>query len=67
MKVYKIELMVLDHENFGQEEIEYIIRNIKYLHPSIVSIDSKDIGEWTDDHPLNKKGFKGEFKRLFNE
>jgi hypothetical protein len=54
MKAYKIELLVVDHENCGEDEIIFYLENVKYIYPSVMSIQSKDIGEWDDDHPLNK-------------
>jgi hypothetical protein len=53
-KAYKIELLVLDFEDISQEEIIYLIESIKYVDPTVMSIQSKEIDEWDDEHPLNK-------------
>ena len=68
MKVYKLEVIVIDHEDIGDEIIE-IIENQKYrsiISPKVVAIQSADI-EWSDDHPLNKSGFETELKQLFEK
>lgn len=58
MKVYKVELMIIDHDGVG-DEIKDIIENQKYpnhcISPEVIKILSADIGDWDDDHPLNKK------------
>ena len=70
MKVYKVELMVIDFDEVG-EEMKEIIENQKYpnycISPSVVSMESREI-EWDDKHPINDgKGWREEFKKLFDE
>lgn len=66
-KVYKIELGVVDFENIHEDEIIYLLKNVKYLYPSVISIESKDIDDWDDDHPLNKRDtFKQAYKEMFD-
>jgi FKBP-type peptidyl-prolyl cis-trans isomerase 2 len=55
MKVYKFEVMVLDFEDMGEEEIKHLLENNRFLHAHAMSAKSKEI-EWDDDHPLNKCG-----------
>ena len=55
MKVHKIEIMVLDFEDLGSDEIARIIEENKYMHASAMSRSYTEI-EWSDDHPLNKSG-----------
>jgi len=55
MKVYKIEVMVLDFEGLGDEEIKREIENNRFLHVHAMSSKSKEV-EWTDEHPLNNGG-----------
>lgn len=64
MKVYKIELMVMNHENVSDKDIETILEDVRHLYPTVVSMESKEIGEWTNDHPLNKHA---EWKPIYNE
>lgn len=54
MKAYKIELVVVDHENYGESKILGMLENVKYINPLVTSIEKRDIGEWSDAHPLNK-------------
>jgi hypothetical protein len=68
MKVFRVELMVLDFEGMGEDGIRWELENVKYAYPSILSIESREIGEWDDGHPLNKRDlWKKEMQRLFGE
>jgi hypothetical protein len=55
MKVYKIEVMVLDFEGDGEEAIKDSIENNRHLHAHVMNSKDKEI-DWDDDHPLNKCG-----------
>jgi hypothetical protein len=70
MKVYKVELMVLDFEGIGADGIKEEIENARYgnrcISPEVVAAESRDIGEWSDEHPLNQiDKAEAEFNRLF--
>ena len=72
MKVYKIVLTVVDFDDIGQESVRKEIECARYpndcISPSVMSIESRDIGEWSDDHPLNKASTaENEMRRLFLE
>lgn len=76
MKAYKVEILVLDFEHMPEGDIVYFIENIKHLYPKVMSIQSKEIGEWNDDHPLNRKDtakqtyddlWKNDFRTLCSE
>lgn len=55
-KAYKITVLVVDLEGTGKEEIRHLIENNRYIYPCVKEIQEADIGEWHDDHPLNKRG-----------
>lgn len=69
-KAYKIEILIIDHDMLGEKEIVKVIENQHYpnrcIMPEIMKIESRDIGIWDDDHPLNS-GDKDreEYERLF--
>ncbi len=70
MKVYKLTVMVIDRELGDSESVAALIENANYpndcISPSVLSIEEAEIGEWSDDHPLNKRSTKAaEFARLF--
>jgi hypothetical protein len=68
MKAYKFELLVLDHENIGIDEMKETIEATRYVYPKVMDIQEADIGEWDDKHPLNKKNtVKQEYDRLFRK
>ena len=66
MKVYKVVLCVVDNENRGEEFLRNYIGGYPPLMPSVASIESAEIVDWGDDHPLNKITlWRDEFNRLF--
>ena len=67
IKAYKIEILVLDFEDRGEESIRETIENMKYLDPKVMKSKSVDIN-WSDEHPLNKCGtFARAYQDLFSE
>lgn len=54
-KAYKITINVLDFEGIDPREMIQMIENVKFLYPSVRKMEQTDLGEWDDDHPLNKK------------
>ena len=58
MKVYRLEIMVIDFDGVGREGIISTIEDARYpnhcIAPSVKAVDERDI-EWSDDHPLNKR------------
>lgn len=70
MKAYKLEVLIIDFEDVGESDIKGLIENTKYpnwcISPDVKNIVSADIGEWDDNHPLNKRETCDiEYKRLF--
>ena len=55
IKAYKIEMLVLDFEDSGEESIKDTVENMRHLNAEVMNIKSVDI-EWSDDHPLNNCG-----------
>ena len=70
MKAYKIEIFVIDYDEIGSDDIKETIENASFpndcISLKIKNIIEKDIGEWHDDHPLNKRATcDEEYKKLF--
>ena len=55
--IYKLEVMVLDFECYGEEEVKQIIENHRFLSVSVMSSKNKKI-EWSYGHPINNVGTK---------
>lgn len=57
MNAYKVVLTIINMDNVDAEEVKEIIENQRYpnrcISPIVHSIESADIGKWSDDHPLN--------------
>ena len=69
MKAYKVELLIIDVDDVG-DRIKYFIEHANYpndcIQPHVMKMECQDIGEWSDDHPLNQRiTFKEEYQRLF--
>ena len=58
MNVMKLEVIVLDMDGLGADGVKEAIENARYpnhcISPEVKEIDVRDIGEWSDDHPLNR-------------
>lgn len=59
MKAYKITLLFIDFDHVGKDEAKLLIENARLpnrIDPgTVMSIEEADIGEWHDDHALNKR------------
>lgn len=70
MKVHRVVLCIMDFDNLGAKEVEAVLQNMRYpnrcMSPKVIETDTRDIGEWNDDHPLNKDQWLGEFNRIFS-
>jgi hypothetical protein len=57
MKAYKLEVLILDFDDIGPDEVISTLENQSFpndcIWPSVMAITSREI-EWSDDHPLNK-------------
>lgn len=70
MKAYEVTLRIIDLDELGPAEISAVLENTRYpnhsLSPTVAEIREAEIGEWSDDHPLNKKTTAdAEWERLF--
>ena len=67
-RVCKLEVYVIDHDDVG-DGIGDVIENARYpnrcINPHVLAVEWRDIGEWTDDHPLNQRGSGAAFRALF--
>jgi|TARA_B100000900_G_C20430409_1_gene654732 hypothetical protein len=65
MKAYVVSVLIVDHDNLGEDEIKNIIENTKYpnrcILPNVVETKKFEIGEWRDSHPLNTQSGIQEF------
>lgn len=71
MKAYKLEILVVDTDGLGAEEIKQVLESTRYpnwcISPSVMKVEERDIGEWDDDHPLNQNStIESEYQKLFN-
>ena len=70
VKVYKIELLIVDHDNVGAEDIRTLIEDARYpnhcLSPQVKKMTESEI-DWHDEHPLNMRDTANEeYKRIFS-
>lgn len=72
MQVMKLEVVVIDFDQIGADGIRDAIECARYpnhcISPTVKAVEVRDIGEWRDDHPLNKSATAdAELRRLFGE
>jgi hypothetical protein len=65
----KVTLLIIDHDGVG-ERVKDIIEEQKFpnrcISPWVMDVESVDLGEWRDSHPLNfASSKKEEFEELF--
>lgn len=69
MKVHRITLYVIDHDGVGADGCKVTLENANYpndcIWPHVISVQTAEIGEFHDDHPLNKPGAAAEVERIF--
>ena len=70
MQVIKLEITVIDFDGLGVDGVRDAIENARYpnhcISPSVRSINVREIGKWSDDHPLNNLATAdSELNRLF--
>lgn len=66
MKAYLATVLVVDNENYGPDDFRISMENLRYWNPSVMDVKIADIGEWSDEHPLNNYDtMESECKRLF--
>lgn len=70
MQVHKIVLTVIDFDDVGADGVRKTLENANYpnrcISPRVNSLETRDCGEWSDEHPLNKRDTAAaELARLF--
>ena len=53
-KIYKIQCYVVDiHGEYEENHVKFLIDQYSDLFAKHFKVESADIGEWHDEHPLN--------------
>lgn len=70
MNAFKVEILVIDFDGLGADGIAKQFDTVSFPNDCVTlcvkAITGKDIGEWSDAHPLNKAGIcDAEYRRLF--
>ena len=70
MNAHKLEILILDFGKIGADAIKSELENAHYsndcISPTVMSTETKDIGPWSDEHPLNiLDKCDAEYARLF--
>jgi hypothetical protein len=67
LKVHKVTLLVVDHDELGAEDVTREIESVRYpnhcISPDVMAIETREI-DWTDEHPLN---FTSKQRAAFDE
>lgn len=58
MKIHRVVMYIIDFDEVGADGVKEVLQNTRYpnrcISPNIAEVQTRDIGEWSDDHPLNK-------------
>ena len=70
MKIHKLEVIVIDFDDIGAEEIKDVLENARYpnrcISPDVRKVETREFGEWDDGHPLNNRNTAdAEIERIF--
>jgi hypothetical protein len=71
MKVHLLQVLVVDHDHLGVDEVERVLEDANYpnhcIAPNVIKSQSTDFGDWDDDNPLNHNDTQAaEVDRLFS-
>jgi hypothetical protein len=71
MKAYLLQVLVIDHDHLGADEVERVLEDANYpnncIAPNVIKSQTAEIGDWDDDNPLNHSDTQAvEVDRLFN-
>lgn len=71
VRVFKIELFIVDHDKVGADGIKEVIENQKFpnrcISPHVVRTESHEV-QWNDDHPLNGRDtWRAAYEAMFHE
>ena len=57
-KVYKLTVMVIDHDDIGAQAVAEQIQHANYandcINPEVAAVEVREV-EWGDGHPLNSQ------------
>lgn len=72
MNVHRLIVSVIDHDSLGAAGVASALENSRYandcINPRVRTVETRDIGEWDDAHPLNNSRTAPEaFRKLFDE
>lgn len=71
MKVHKVTLLVIDHNDVGADDVATTLENTNYpadcISPRVVSVETAEVA-WQDDDPLNhRQSHREAFAALFGK
>lgn len=67
MKAYKAEVLVIAFEGEDEAAVRHHLGTMRYMHADVKSVEVAEIGDWSDDHPLNQYDTQeAEYRRLFS-
>jgi hypothetical protein len=71
MKLIQMTVTVIDFDHLGAEEVVSTLENANYpndcISPRVHDVKVHDIGDWSDDHPLNQNStFEEAYKKIIS-
>lgn len=71
MKAHLLQVLIIDHDHLGVDEVERVLEDTRYskhcIIPHVIKSQTADIGDWDDDNLLNHNDTQAtEVDRLFS-
>ena len=61
-------LLVVDSDDLGEDEVQYVLERTRYpnhcIAPRVMETRTREV-DWSDDHPLNGRGWALAAEDLF--
>lgn len=71
MKIHRIVMYVIDSDGLGAQGVKDELENTRYANdcivPEVGEVQTRDIGEWSDSHPLNQRGSEALREEIFTK
>lgn len=67
MKVHRLEVLVVNSEDFPEDNVIYEVENSRWVSIEVKKIETREVKDWDDDHPLNQPETHNQaYQDLFN-
>lgn len=71
MQVHRVTITVIDFDQLGSDGVREALETARFPNDcvslNVQTVETRDIGPWSDDHPLNQQDtYATEIERIFS-